>query len=170
MTQSAKLASLGTSNGTSVIVTGQTLATTSGTAATLTGIPSWVKRVTIVLNSVANSDTNYLSLQLGSGSVQTTGYAGSLGGVYSGTPSSLGDTAANFYIANNVANTPLNGIITFINVGSNTWVMSGQISNNTARVNMSNGVVTLSGVLDRINLLGSSGGSFSAGSINILYE
>ena len=50
-------------------------ATTSGTSITFTGIPSWVKRITVMFNGVSTSGTSPVQIQLGAGSVTTTGYS-----------------------------------------------------------------------------------------------
>ena len=47
---------------------------TSGTSIDFTGIPSGVKRITIMLKDVSTSGTSYKLIQLGSGSITTTGY------------------------------------------------------------------------------------------------
>ena len=51
------------------------VATTSGTAIDFTGIPAGVKRITVMFNGVSTNGTSNYLLQLGSGSVQTTGYS-----------------------------------------------------------------------------------------------
>jgi hypothetical protein len=170
MTQAAKLAALGTSTGTSVLVSGTAVATTSGTTATITGIPSWAKRVTFTLNGVVNADNNYMAVQLGSGTLQTTGYSGSMSVNTSTVVNAIANIATYFYIANQVTGTTMNGTLTFVNVGSNTWILSGLAATTSGRINMSSGIVTLSGALDRISLFCTTSGAFSAGSINILYE
>jgi hypothetical protein len=52
-------------------------ATTSGTSKDFTGIPAWVKRVTVMFSGVSWSTTGpFLRIQIGSGSVEITGYTG----------------------------------------------------------------------------------------------
>jgi hypothetical protein len=55
---------------------GTSQATTSGTSKDFTGIPSWAKRITLVLQGVSLSASAGLLLQLGdSGGIETSGYA-----------------------------------------------------------------------------------------------
>ena len=59
---------------TAKIVQGTVQNTTSGVAIGFTGIPSWVKRVTLLLNEVSSSGTSGFLVQIGSGSYLATGY------------------------------------------------------------------------------------------------
>ena len=58
----------------SSIVSGTAQNSTSGTAIDFTGIPSWVKRITVMFNGVSTNGTSNLLLQIGAGSVTTSGY------------------------------------------------------------------------------------------------
>jgi hypothetical protein len=166
-----------TSNGTTwtsavgayALTSGTTIATTSGTTAGFTGLPSWVKRITVMFNGVSVSGTSTLILQIGSTTYTTTGYsastvqipAGGSGTATTGFPS-LNTGAANTY----------SGIYTIATLGSNIWVGSATIGldGNTYTV-QSTGRITLGGTLDRIRLTTVNGtDTFDAGSINILYE
>jgi len=148
--------------------------TTSGTAVDLTGIPSWIRRITIIFNSVStNGSSNYL-VQLGSGSFVTTGYfsnAASIGGgEYAAAQSSDG-----FLIRNGdgtAANT-IAGQMTITTSGANTWISCQNVSaiSPGARPGHGAGLLTLSGALDRIRITTANGtDQFDAGSVNILYE
>jgi len=56
------------------IVQGTSQASTSGTTITFTGIPAYAKRITIIFNGIStNGNSNYL-IQIGSGSITSTGY------------------------------------------------------------------------------------------------
>lgn len=66
--------------------------TTSGTSIDFTGIPSWAKRITVMLSGVStNGSSNYL-LRIGSGSFSASGYLGA-GGQISGTPAVFLETS-----------------------------------------------------------------------------
>jgi hypothetical protein len=63
----------------SVITAATAQASTSGTSIDFTGIPSWVKRVTVLCSGISKSSTANFLFQLGdSGGVETTGYVGGL--------------------------------------------------------------------------------------------
>ena len=59
------------------IASGTAVASTSGTSIDFTGIPSWVKRITVMLNGVSTNGTSPKLVQLGSASISTTGYLSS---------------------------------------------------------------------------------------------
>jgi hypothetical protein len=157
------------------LTSGTAVAATSGTAIDFTGIPSWVKRITVMLSGVSTNGTSIVQVQLGdSGGIETTGYSGVTvrpGGsnVYtsaysSGILTQTGMVAASTYI----------GKIVFTNLSGNSWVVSGMTANATAPTNDSCfmcGAKTLSGTLDRVRITTVNGtNTFDAGSINILYE
>ena len=153
-----------------------TAATTSGTNVAVTGIPSWARRVTIALNAVSVSGTNRQLLQLGSGSVQSTGYssnAGSIGGT-SNTTGAAGAITNGFALAGyNIAATQLTGVITLVHVGSNVWIAGGSVGDVSGSFSASafGGSVTLSGALDRINLTTNGGtDTFDGGSVTVFWE
>jgi hypothetical protein len=166
-----------TTNGTtlsygSALVTGTSVATTSGTSVVVaTGIPSWVKRVTVAFNNISiSSSTPDIYMQLGTGgSLTTSGYSG--GGSRGTTALPANSTYLAIILNNGLANL-YSGIVTLVTTGNNTWFSSGNItSNSTDTTTVSSGLVTLSGTLERIGLGITTGGiTFDAGSVNILYE
>ena len=61
----------------SVITSGTSVASTSGTYIDFTSIPSWAKRIVILINGVSTSGSSPLLIQAGpSGGVDTTSYNG----------------------------------------------------------------------------------------------
>ena len=146
---------------------GATVATTSGTAVDFTGIPSWVKRITVLLNNVSFATSSNIIVQLGtSGGVENTGYS---------STASSGTTVANLttgFIVEGVASaaTGQTGILTIATLGSNLWVQSGATGlGNATAVNVSAGSKTTVGTLDRVRITG-NGATFDAGSVNIIWE
>ena len=143
--------------------------TTSGTAIDFTGIPSWAKRITVMFNGVS-VQASQPRVQLGSGSVATTGYSGAAGTAASNSAFSNGfDVPSTF--ANSGNN--FNGHMVFTLLGSNTWVCGIAMgSSGVSNLYISGGgAVTLSGALDRVRLTTVNGtDTFDAGSVNILYE
>lgn len=144
-------------------------ATTSGTSKDFTGIPSWAKRVTVVFSGVSTNGPNAMMVQVGSGSIQTSGYNS---GLWSGTSTNI--TATTGFIAS-ISNSTFgfSGIMTLIQVSPNNWVATCVSSvATTANIGyQSIGTVTLSGPLDRVRFTtNGSTDTFDAGSVNILYE
>ena len=147
---------------------GTAIATTSGTSITFTGIPSGVKRITVMLNGVSLSATANIFVQIGSGSTTTTGYTG---GTSRGT-NVVDATNAFIFVQNNSAANVYSGVMTIFAMGSNVYVeQSTSISSASDAATVGAGNVTLGGVLDRVIITTSNGtDTFDAGSINIQYE
>jgi hypothetical protein len=157
----------------SAITAGTAVASTSGTTVDFTGIPSWVKRITVMFSGVSTSGSSNKLLQLGSGSVTTTGYTSIGGTMYVGAAYvGMATSTAGFIMGDNSGTNNIYGTYVFTLVTGNTWV--GSSSANTSGTNyalVSSGNITLSGALDRVRITTVNGtDTFDAGSINILYE
>jgi hypothetical protein len=151
----------------SAIRSGTVVASTSGTSIDFTSIPSWVKRITVMFNGVSTSGTSNYLIQIGSGSVQTTGY---VSGSEIGTTSAISTVGMIFQAGS--AGLAWSGIFTFASFGSNTWISGHSTARSSdGGSNTGGGTVTLSGALDRVRITTVNGtDTFDAGSINILYE
>lgn len=150
------------------LVFGTAQATTSGTFKDFDTIPSWVNRVTVALTGVSLSGTAQILVQIGSGSVQTTGYEGGAftpGGNYQ---TSTAGAQANAGLS---AAYTVSGHIVFVRVSGNIWTWTVMTYSPTSIHGMGAGRVTLSGVLDRVRITSTNGtDTFDAGSVNIIYE
>ena len=145
----------------------------SGTAVGFTSIPSWVKRITVMLyNGVSTTGTSMLQLQIGSGSYTTSGYTCSYGVVVTSSTTNITTAATGFVIYNDNAPDARNGTVTFNLATGNTWVVNGMCGvTNRGIVSFTTGYLALGGALDRIQLTTVNGtDTFDAGSINIQYE
>jgi hypothetical protein len=132
-------------------------------------IPSWVKRVTVIFSGVSTDGTSNLLIQIGAGSITTSGYASSSGSIAAAAAAST----AGFIQSQNIAAASLYcGTSQIFLVSGNTYANSGLLSTTTASFNfISGGNITLSGTLDRVRITTVNGtDTFDAGSINILYE
>lgn len=152
---------------------------TSGTSIDFIGIPSWAKRVTVILNGVSTNGTSLLQCQIGAGSIVSSGYI-----FYIAYAGGTNQTAGTSYTSGLVfdggvtgtATSLRQGIITFVNLSGNTWTYSSNISINYSAgtqyfVTLGAGSITLSGTLDRVRLTTVNGtDTFDAGSINVMYE
>lgn len=154
-----------------VINSGTAVASTSGTSIDFTGIPSWVKRVTVMFNGVSTNGTSNYQLQVGSGSLVTTGYAATSTSGASGVTTATATTG--HLVATQIAAAALfNGHCVLTNVSGNIWVGSSLLlSTGSAGYAMGASNIALSGTLDRLRITTVSGtDTFDSGSINILYE
>lgn len=147
-----------------------TVKTASGTSVDFTGIPSWVKRVTVMFDGVSLSGTSDILVQLGdSGGIENTGY---LGASADGPTLTATAYTTGFGIRAGAAAATIIGSIAISNLTSNTWISSGTLARGNAAVFIATGgSKTLSTTLDRIRITTVNGtDTFDAGSINILYE
>jgi hypothetical protein len=147
-------------------------ASTSGTSIDFTGIPSWVKKITVMFSGVSTSGTSIVQIQIGSGSFQTTGYRGSVDTSATTVNAASVTTGLALERAGGVgAANSRNGAATFMLLGSNIWAGAAQIGYEAGQLSHAACAVTLSGTLDRIRITTVNGtDTFDAGSINILVE
>lgn len=141
----------------------------TGTSVDFTGIPNWVKTITVILSGVSTNGSATPRLQIGASSgLTTTGYVAS-GSVIAGSVSTT-NSSSGFVINSASASHALSGSIQLLNISGNIWVASGTLStvDGTVATFVVAGTVTLSAVLDRLSLVTTD--TFDAGSINILYE
>jgi hypothetical protein len=154
------------------IKSGTSVASTSGTSIDFTGIPSWVKRVTVMFSGVSTNGTSDLLIQLGdSGGFETTGYTSSS---MAGAATVINaDSTAGFIIQSaSTAAFVLSGNMIINLLSGNSWVQSHVVDrSDTPAIRVGGGSKTLSATLDRVRITTVNGtDTFDAGSINILYE
>ena len=161
---------------TGVQVSSLTLATAqtaSGTSVNFTGIPSWVKRITVTLNLVSTSGASFLIFQLGTNSgVLTSGY-NTMSAALTGTAQGVSVSTAGYLLRGaSSAASSTTGQLILTKVTGNTWSGLG-IFQDTAdnRQIWSTGGITLTEPLIQIRLTTVNGtDTFDAGTINIMYE
>lgn len=148
---------------------GTAVASTSGTSVDFTGIPSWVKRVTVIFQGVSTSGTSHVLVQLGAGSVTTTGYIST--SAYTQASTGTSSSTAGFIVHSDNAAFVRSGAVFLTQISGNAWVSSHTLKVSTSQLAHGGGDVTLSGTLDRIRITTVNGtDTFDAGSINIMYE
>ena len=157
--------------GASVISSASVVNSTSGTSVDFTGIPSWVKKITVLFSEVSTSGSSVTIIQLGTGGTPTYTTSG-----YGGNGSS------NTVVANQTIGFATGGTggATYVrsgswiiqNISGNTWVANGVLGNSESAVShFGGGVVSLGATLTAIRITAVNGtDTFDAGSINILYE
>ena len=159
--------------GGSIITSGTAVASTSGTSITFSSLPSWVKRITVMFNGVSTSGTSIMQVQIGAGSVTTSGYATAAGsGSNAASPTVAQPTTGFYIVADGNAAYVRHGSLVLTNVSGNIWTASGCGGESAGgRFWTTGGTLTLGGVLDRVVVTTVNGtDTFDAGSINILYE
>jgi hypothetical protein len=150
-------------------------ASTSGTSIDFTGIPSWVKRITVMLSGVSTSGTSLFLVQLGdAGGFEITGYASQANSITT-TPAVTATTnTAGFVLGASalVAASTYSGTTSIVKLDGNSWVYSSLIiRDGTASSNFGSGSKTLSDTLTQVRITTVNGtDTFDAGTINIMYE
>jgi hypothetical protein len=147
------------------------VASTSGTSIDFTSLPSWIKRITVMFQGVSTNSTSNHLIQLGAGSVTSSGYT-SLGLrlVNAASPSSASSTAG--FILGDIASASaaIVGHMVITNISGNIWVASGYGSYGAGGF-INGGSISLGGTLDRVRITTINGTDvFDAGSVNLLLE
>jgi len=152
----------------SALVSGTSVASTSGTSIDFTGIPSWVKRITVMFNGVSTSGTSFVIAQLGTGGTPTTsGYGGGAWqtSVYTNVTNGMALSG------NQNAVDVRAGAITITNITGNTWVSTAVCFLNAASGGAAAGSIALAGTLNMVRITTVNGtDTYDLGTVNILYE
>lgn len=140
----------------------------AGVSIDFTGVASWAKRITVIFTELSTNGSNNPVIQVGSGSLKTTGYAGSQTLLTAGV--ATGNLSSGFQLGGAAASSIRNGVFTLVHQGGNVWTCNGGSGfSDSAAVAHCSGYVSLSGVLDRLSL-SAGGDSFDGGSVSILIE
>jgi hypothetical protein len=150
------------------------------TSIDFTGIPSWVKRITVLFNAVSISTTSPIIIQLGdSGGVEISAYAGTCH-VLGGSSVDNITMSTGFLVQPSTTYAPIagsySGAYVIANTSSNIWVATCTMNSVASGFSyLASGVKTLSGTLTTVRVTSVSGTNTfdtvpSAGTINILYE
>ena len=155
----------------------------TGTAATLntiatcdfTGIPSWAKRITIMVSEMSTNGTYSPRLQVGtSAGFITTGYRGTKAGIIDVSTAVAYNTDGFAFNDNDAVDAmPHNGSGTLTKLSDTIWCYSGVYGLNAhqTRIGLCGGAITITGTLDRIRFTTSSPtGTFDGGTVNIMWE
>ena len=158
------------------LVSGTAVTAPAGATIDFTGIPSWAKRITVMVSGVSFTASSYPVLRLGtSAGVVSTGYLGAsqfitnsgIAGVSNATAGGFG-----FYDNSSSSSDLQHGAVILSLLGSNIWTATGVITrSNTITTCWQSGSIALAGTLDRVQLTTLAGtATLDAGSINIMYE
>jgi hypothetical protein len=139
-----------------------------------TGIPSWVKRITIMFEGVSTNSTSSTIVQIGvSGGIETSGYLSSASGITTvvGTDAYTTGFGTRQLSAANVMHGQM--ILTLKDAANNTWISSHvTIFSEANTVGVGAGSKSLAGTLDRVRITTVGGTALFDGSssFNIMYE
>lgn len=147
------------------------VATTSLSAQTITSIPSWARKITLMFDQVSANGIHTLSVQIGtSGTAETTGYqsvtteidAAVIGAQTTSTSSFLAS-----YQSSDAA--VINGAMELSNVTGDIWVCTcSTMAETDGSQTITAGRKALAGTLDMVSI--NTTLTFDGGQINIIYE
>jgi hypothetical protein len=147
--------------------------TTSGTSIDFTGIPSWVKRITVMFDGVSTNGASLVQIQIGdSGGIETTGYSGGLSFITGANACGIVSATSGCILGGADAVHTRVGCVFISKVSGNKYVFTGMTynTNENSAINTTS-IKTLSDVLDRVRITTVNGtDTFDAGSVNIMYE
>jgi hypothetical protein len=145
--------------------------TATGTFVDFTGIPSWVKKITVMFNGVSTNGTSVPLIRLGAGSIDIGTYNCVVSTL---SPASAAATMSNGFglaVTSTSAANIFYGQSILTLMGSNVWTMQGILAYPSVSQQFTAGSKTLSAILDRIRITTVNGtDTFDAGNINIMYE
>jgi hypothetical protein len=149
------------------------VATTSGTDIDFTGIPSGVKKVTLLFSETSLNGTDDFLIQLGdSGGFETSGYISSVGHVINGQSGNVRSSTAGFIAGGGDTSTKLIGTMTLslIVAGSYKWISALNVTQSTAVTQCGGGQKSLSAELTQVRITRTGSNTFDAGSVAISWE
>ena len=151
----------------SLLQQGTAVASTSGTSVDFTGIPSWAKRITVMLAGVSTSGTSNILIQIGdSGGIEDAGYLST-----SDASGVIANSTSGFVIRTASASNVMSGHMILTPINGNLWISSSVLKQNTTVVMAGGGDKTLSDTLTQVRITTANGtDTFDAGTINIMYE
>ena len=152
-------------------IQGATIATTSGAAIDLTGVPASAGRVVLVYNALSTDGVNSPIVQLGSTTFKTSGYVSDSAALQDNVNVSSFNFGNGFGILSGSSMNAVSGALFLNHIGGNTWVAFGVFRRANTSLVISAGVVTLAGVLDRIRFTTFSGSDVhDGGSVTPFFE
>lgn len=150
-------------------------ASTSGTSIDFTGIPSWVKRITVMFSGVSTNGSSDVIVQVGdSGGIENTGYLGAGSNLAASTVATSNYTTGFGFGAWTASASIAHGAMVWnlLDAATNTWAGFGSVArSNAAGMATGSSAKSLTGTLTQIRITTLNGtDTFDAGTINIMYE
>jgi hypothetical protein len=148
---------------------------TNGPTFEFTSIPSYVKRITIMVRNLKHTSSggSDFGIQLGTSSAYftTASYRTNLSLINGGYGQAGTDTATNFLLMTTVNNTQvLHGTTTLTLLDGNTWCCTGTTSYiDTGAQCFTSGNVVLNGQLSKLKIINTAAAN-CYGTVNIMYE
>ena len=143
----------------------------TGTSVDFTGIPSWVKRITVMFDGVSTNGSSGILVQIGNESIEISGYVST--GITTTTTSSYVFTTSStsgFLIRHITPSYLCTGVMELFTNGNNIWIEKATTYQDGSSFNTSVGRKELN-LISRIRITTVNGtDQFDAGTINISWE
>lgn len=160
----------------SVVTMGTPDTSTGVTSITFGSIPSWVKKITIMIDDYTPTGADTMSLQIGdAGGIETAAYLGAGFAVNSSSVVSYNAISTSFTLVNSIeadSTVQGQGVLSLIDATNNIWSYSGMFVNlesvGVNNINNYAGSKALSATLTQIKFLATT--NITAGTFNIQYE
>lgn len=148
-------------------------ASTSGTTITFSAIPTWARRITVMLSNVSTDSTSPILVRLGtSGGIVTSAYASTSARMATGT-TVVADSTAGFIINHDNAGDFISGSMSIYALDNTAFIYSSDhsVKAGPLAVITGGGTITLSGLATQLDITTISGTAlFDSGTINVIYE
>ena len=151
------------------------MANASGASFDFTGIPTWVKRITVMFYDISTNGTSPILIRLGDSSLGflTTNYSSS-GSNITTSATAITTSAAGFILQSAAAAaTSYTGNVVITNMALGQWTSTGLLwhSTNTAHSTSAGGFSALNFVPTSLRITTVGGANtFDSGQVNIMYE
>ena len=128
---------------------------TSGTSIDFTSIPSWVKRITVMVQGVSTSGTSQLLIRLGTGAGPTYATTGYIGYTFNTSSSAVAGTSVTSGVP--ISNSPVaagnySGMATIATLGSNAWVATSYLGGDNTQGTGGGGSISLAAALTAVRI------------------
>ena len=147
--------------------------TVSGTQFDFTGVPAWVRKITVLVNAVSLTAGDIPIIQLGTiGGFVVTGYLSSIGSISSGGSASRMTSTAGFVVGNTAASEAGTVVLELYRAGAtNTWIASVSGARSTGEAFAGGGgSLALGAALTQVRLTRTGASTFDGGSVSLIWE
>ena len=153
-----------------VFGTAETL--TGESSVTMTGIPTWATKITVIFSNVTTSSTDVVLLKVGSaaGGITVTGYVSTMSVMKNAVSPAVTSPTTTFQIdESNTSSIVRKGVVILAKSNNNTWTYSSNCSTTYPSVVTSVGEIDNGATpIDRVQL--STASTFGSGTMNISYQ
>ena len=175
LTVSGSISASGSIQGGVTALSAQTAS--SNTAFTFTGIPSWAKKITMVIRGLSGGSTGGFRVQLGDSSAfdTSTSYTSVVTDEDAATVSNAINNGFGLVVTS-VALSTYHGVVKIFNLSGNIWVYESTLvkpdtaSSTTVNMFTGTGSRELASTLAQIRLIIDGTQVFDGGNVNVLYE